>query len=319
MSIRFLSIRAFVPTACVLSVLTLAVRPSFSQTQSTPPQAQTGANPAPAVPAPAAPAPASKEPDYPDPRSITIGVFGLSNLSYAGPNIQGGVIASQSNAYESLYGNGQPYQIIPQFEFSVPVTRTGTLYIEGQRYHGDGTQTLTRASFLFSYSFNPGDVITPTYHYITSRIYLDDLLFPHKFPVSRLRFKSIWGLRYVSITQTVISPTEDAAAGATGSSFELGTNYVILPEFGAAMEYALAPHVLFRVDGEGFAIPHHSDIGEEAQPRCPSVRRTWKSLRESECCTSRLAPKKEEYESGTFVTPFLGLRWHFLIRAVRIL
>jgi hypothetical protein len=319
LSIRFLSIRALIPTAMLLSVMTLAVGPSFSQQAQAPvpapnpaPQTTPGQNPgqAPAPPTAAAP-PASKVPDYPDPRgTFTIGIYGLYTFSGSGPDIIGGKTASSTGTYESLYGIGRPYRIIPEFEAGIPITRTGMLYVEFDRYHGWANQTLTRPTYVDTFSFNTGDVVSSTYHIITGRIYLDDLMFPHKFPVARLRFKSIWGVRYISVTDTVDSPTEDAAAGLGGSSFQLGTNNIFLPEFGAAMEYAVAPHVLFRVDGAGFGIPHRSDIGEASATL--SVRKNnLEFLMGAKMLHFKTSPQKAEYEEGTFVTPFVGLRWHF--------
>ena len=317
MSIRYLSIRALVPTAMLLSAMTLAVSPSFSQQAPSSPQAPApdttpGQNPGSApAPSTAAAPPASKVPDYPDPRgAFTLGVFGLWSPSSSGPDIRGGVTAAASNTYESLYGIGTPYKIVPQFEFSIPVTRTGTLYVELQRYHGWADQTLGRDTFVDSFSFVNGDSMHSTYHVLASRIYLDDLLFPHKFPVARLRFKSIWGLRYLSVSDSVDSASEDATAGVPDSSFQIGSHYILYPEFGAAMEYAVAPHVLFRVDGAGFGFPHHSDIGEASATL--SVRRNnLEFLMGAKMLHFKTSPQKDEYDQATFVTPFIGLRWHF--------
>jgi hypothetical protein len=315
--IRSISIRAFIPAACFLSALTGTVSPSFSQQTAAPnpspaPAAQQPLQSTPQTPAStqSTAAPTTKEPDYPDPRSITIGIFGLYSPVSSGPNIKGGNVAAQDDAYEDLYAIGTPYRIIPQFEFSIPVTRTGTLYVDFQRYHGWADQTLSAPSFIDSYSFLSGDSIHSTYHIITTRMYLDDLLFPHKFPVARLRFKAIYGLRYISVTQTVDSATEDAVAGLAGSSFQLGTNFIMFPEFGAAMEYAIAPHVLFRVDGAGFGFPHHSDLNETSASL--AVRKNnLEFLMGVKTLHFKTSPQKEEYEEGTFITPFVGLRWHW--------
>lgn len=292
--------------------MTLTVVPSFAQ-QAEPPASQTPPASQPAVPQ-AAPntapvAAASKAPDYPDPRTVVFGVYGLYSVA-GNPNIIGGVAATNAATYESLYGIGPSYRIVPQFEAGMPITRTGMLYVDFERFHGWANQTLTRASYIDDYSFNPADQISSTYHVITMRIYLDDLLFPEKFPVPRLRFHSIWGLRYISLTDTVDSPTEDAVAGLPGSSFQLGTNYIMLPEFGLAMEYAVTKHVLFRVDGAGFGIPHHSDL-DETSATLSMRKNNLEVLMGVKTLHFKTTPQKEEYEVGTFITPFIGLRWHF--------
>jgi hypothetical protein len=302
--------------------MVLTVAPSFGQQapgQQTAPAAQPAAQttstqttPAAQTPAPATPniPVASKEPDYPDPRGITIGIFGLYGLTTIGPDIKGGAVASTDNTYETLYNIGKSYKIIPQFEFSIPVTRTGTIYAEFQRYHGWADQTISKNDFVDTFSFVPGDSIHTTYHIITSRIYLDDLLYPEKFPVSKLRFKSIWGIRYISLTQTVDSPTEDGVAGLPGSSFQLGTNFIFFPEFGLAMEYAMTPHTLFRVEGAGFGFPHHSDLADTAAT-LSYRKKNLEFLTGVKMLHFKTTPQKEEYEVGTFITPFIGVRWHW--------
>jgi hypothetical protein len=301
--------------------MALTVSPSFSQqppqaappaaSQSVPaPDTTPGQNPG-GAPAPAtAAAPPSKVPDYPDPRTVVFGIYGLYSFTGNGPNIVGGQPAALLNAYETLNGIGRPYRIIPSFVVGMPVTRTGMLYAEFERYHGEANQTLTRDTFVDAFAFTSGQSISSTYHIVTARIYLDDLMFPHKFPVTKLRFKSIWGLRYITLTDTVDSPDADTVAGLPGSSFQLGTNYILLPEIGAAMEYAVAPHVLFRVDGAGFGIPHHSDLGEASAML--SLRKNNLEIQVgAKMLHFKTAPHKEEYEEATFVTPFVGLLWHF--------
>lgn len=314
MSIRLLSIRVSAPAVCLLSALILTVAPADSQ-QPAPSQtpsssaSATGASQTGSAAALPTLPPASTEPDYPDPRTITLGVFGLSNLKYAGPSIRGGNVAATDNYYEDLFNIGQPYRAIPQYEFSLPITRTGTLYAEFQRYHGWADQTLGGPTYVDSYNFVSGDTMHTTYHIITGRIYLDDLMFPHKFPVSRLRFKSIWGIRYISVTQTVDSSTEDATQGLSGASFNLGTNYIMFPEFGIAPEYAITPHVLFRVDAAGFGFPHHADM-YDAGASLSFRRKNLEILAGVKDLHFKTTPQKEEYVTGTFITPFIGIRWH---------
>jgi len=316
LSIRFLSIRAFIPTALLVSAMALTVAPSFSQPQA--PGSQTlpapdttpGQNPGGMAAPDTAAAPPAKVPDYPDPRSVVFGVYGLYSFTGNGPNILGGKIAADAGVYESLYGLGRPYKLVPEFEVGMPVTRTGMLYFEFDRFRGSTSQTLPQASFIDNYSFLNSDEISSAYHIVTARIYLDDLLYPHKFPVAKLRFRSIWGIRYIGLTDTVDSATRDEAAGAPGVSFQFASNYVLLPEFGAAMEYALAPHVLFRVDGAGFGIPRRADLGE-ASATISFRKNNLEVLMGAKMLHFKTTPQKDEYETATFVTPFVGVRWHF--------
>jgi hypothetical protein len=298
---RFLSV--FIPAACLASVMILAARPSFAQqTQPAPSGSQQTTQTPPALPPP------SKEPDYPDRRTLFFGAIGFAGVSSSNsPDIRGGAIAP---SYESLYGLGKVYKISPGVSAGIPITRTGMLYLDLERYHGQGAQTISRDTTVDTFLFSAGDVINSGYHVVTGRIYLDDLLYPHKFPVARLRFRSIWGLRILNIIQTVDSPTEDTASGAPGGSQNGGSAYIYSPEFGLAMEYALARHVLFRVDGAGFTFPHRADLAETSATLSLRDKHV-ELLGGVKTLHFKTSPKKEEYETGTFITPYVELRWHW--------
>ncbi len=305
MRIRSFSIRAFVPAVCFAGCLALTVSTAFSQ--SAPPAAQT---PTAASQRPTLPPQTNKDNDYPDKRTLEFGADLLVPASQSGPDIRGGVPAQQLNTNENLLGLGKLYKYLPRIEAGVPISRTGMLYVDFERYHGTGDQTLPADALINTFNYLKGDQMHSSYHVATGRIYLDDLLYPHKFPVSRLRFRSIWGVRYIGMTEDTISSTRDAVGGAYGYSFNGADHNIILPEFGLAMEYALAPHVLFRVDGAGFGIPHHSDFYET---------NAFLSVRHSNLefvggvrtLDFKTSPQKEEYFRGSFVSPFIGVRWHF--------
>ena len=323
MRISFLCVRIYHPAAYLLPAIFLAGQ-AFAQ--QTPPAAPPTTPPASQQPAqsqaqaPLTLPPASKEPDYPDRRTFFIGAIGLAGLqSYAGPNTIGGTAAAAIGAYENLYGWGKPYRVMPSIEAAYPITRTGMLVIDIARYHGAGGQILggTATPLIDGYTYNPGDDLSTGYHVLTGRIYLDDLLYPEKFPVPRLRFHSIWGFRMLNMTNDIDSPTEDAAnssttAASTGLitvSAEQGGGNIFYPEFGLAMEYAIKPHVLFRIDGAGFAIPHHAVLSETSASL--SVRKeNLEILAGVKTLHFKTNPQKEEYQIGTFITPFIEIRWH---------
>ena len=302
MSIRSLCIRAFVPATCLLAGLTATVSPSFAQQPSD--QVERVQTPVSAPPA------ASKEPDYPDPRSFFIGIQGLAVTQYSGPDIHSGKPAVQSGIDESLAGLGKPSRFVLEGEAGIPITRTGMLYVDFERFHGDGTQVLTTSPFIDSIQFNKGDLMRTGWHFQTGRIHLDDLLFPHKFPVARLRFKSIWGIRYISAEHEVISPTEDDTLGTPGASFGVGNPYILYPEFGLGMEYAITKHTLFHVEGEGFAFPHHSVL-TEGNATFSWRHQNLELLMGVKALHFKTSPQKEEYMVGTWTTPFVGFRWYF--------
>jgi hypothetical protein len=60
---------------------------------------------------------------------------------------------------------------------------------------------------------------------------------------------------------TIDAPYLDQSAAPETA---IGTKQIFLPTFGIAAEYAISPHVLFRVDASGFGIPHKADIWDAA-------------------------------------------------------
>lgn len=297
MSLRSVVVSKFVPALCLLSALSVSAQQA----------AQT--------PAPAAPA-AKAEPDYPDPRTVTVGIYYLIPRNVGdGVSIQGGKTAAVNGLYETLPTLGQ-FRQSPALEIGVPVTRTGMLYLDLGRINGEGNEVLTQATRLSGtgsasgFQFAVGDHIVSSYRLSTGRLYLDDLLFPHRFPVAKLRFKSIWAFRYMGVHTTVDSPTEDNAVNVANTSRLIQDSHIALPEFGLAMEYQVARHALFRIDGEGFAYPHKSVVAEGGATLAIRAGKV-EVIGGVKYLHFKTNPQKEEYTSGTMVAPFAGLRWHF--------
>jgi hypothetical protein len=242
------------------------------------------------------------EPDYPDPRNFSIELYYWRTMPGTGPDIRGGI---QSTGYSSIFGTGKD-KGGPGIDISLPVTRTGVLHFDGFLTKGDGNQIAPVDTTLFGTSFTKGDYLSTQYQIESGRLYLDDLLYPHKFPVAKLRFKSIWAIRYLRVKSTIDAPLSTVTTGTTASS----NRQVILPEFGAAAEYALARHVLFRVEGSGFGIPHKSlvwDGGATLSYRHGqwSVEGGYKAL------GFKTSPNKDEYVRGMLAGGFVGIRYHW--------
>jgi len=254
---------------------------------------------------PAAAQPAGQqppEPDYPDPRTLSIELFYWLTAPGTGPDIRGG---KQATGYSSLFAIGKD-KPGPGVDISYPVTRTGVLHFDGFQTKGDGNRIATLDTTLFGTSFSKGDYLSSQYQIVSGRLYLDDLLYPHKFPVARLRFKSIWAIRYLRAKATIDAPLSTVTTGTTASS----NRQVILPEFGVAAEYAIAPHVLFRVDGSGFGIPHKSLIWDSAATL--SYRRGQWSLEGGfKALGFKTSPNKDEYIRGILYGGFAGIRYNW--------
>lgn len=265
--------------------------------------AQTAAAPAPQATANAQqPAKAAPEPDYPDPRSLQIGLFYWQTVPGVGPDIRGGVAAT---GYSSIYGLGKD-KPAEGAVITYPVTRTGTLGIEAFVDKGTGNQFAPKDTTIFGNSFVKNDSLSTQYQITTAKLYLDDLLYPHKFPVSKLRFKSLWAVRYLKAQATVDAPLSNSTTGTTGT----GNRQLVLPEFGAAMEYALAKHVLFRVEASGFGIPKKSYIWDGAAT--VSYRRGQVTVEGGfKGLGFKTSPAKDEYIPFQIYGGFVGVRYNW--------
>ena len=300
MSFRF--IRILTVSVSIAALLSIGALSANAQAQ-TAPAAQTSA-PAPPTAPPAAVPAAATQPDYPDRRTFTIGLLYWfpDNTLGTQPAINTGKTAVD---FEGLPNLGKPHNA-PGVELSMPITRTGSIHVDGFLIKGTANQTATKTTDLFASGvpFYSGDYLATQYQVKDLRIYLDDLLFPHKFPVSRFRLKSLWGLEWVGVHSNVTTPLAASPVIADDS------RSIVLPTFGIAAEYALAPHLLLRVSGAGFGIPHHAVIGE-AEGELSYRRGSFEIVGGEKYLHFKSSPNKPSYLIGTFVGAFAGVRWHF--------
>jgi hypothetical protein len=248
-------------------------------------------------------------PDYPERRTLTIGIFGWGTIPGAGPDVVGGKAAT---TYSTLDHLGKDH-LTPGVEVFFPITRTGELHLEGFLSKGDGTQTAPANTTLFgSTSYSKGDFLSTQYQITSAKLYLDDLLYPFKFPVQKFRLKSLWEVQWLSAQATIDAPlkaTTDSSGNAVSNTIS-GTRSVILPTFGIAAEYAPSAHVLLRAAASGFGIPHHSDLWD-AEATVSYRRHSWELRGGYKITHFKTSPQKDEFLVGDIQGGFIGLRYHW--------
>ena len=250
-----------------------------------------------------------KVPDYPDPRTITVGLFEWATLPGAGPDIRGGKIATGYSTVDHL---GKDHPITPGIEFSMPITRTGLLHLEGFLNKGDGSQNATQETTPYGTQYLPGDYLSTQYQIRSAKVYYEDLLWPYKFPVSKFRVRSLWEFQWVGLTDTVDAPLKTVATNSSGtpqSNTAMGGGTILWPTFGLAPEYALTPHILLRAEVSGFAIPHRAVLWD-GQATVSYRHKSLEVMAGFRALHYKSSPQDSEYVYQTIDGGFLDLRWH---------
>lgn len=304
MRIRFPDIRAL---AALLPGLMMPLAVLAQQPPQPPPaQPQTPAERQ-AAQAPAAPPmqpKAARIPDYPDPKTFTIGVFYWAVIPGTGVNLETGHSATDLETLDDL----GPHHKTPGIYIAIPITRTGEIKFEGWVAKGDGNQTATNTLDLFSTTINPGDFLATQYQIKAGKLYLDDLLWPFKFPVSRFRLKSLWEVQWISASTTIDAPIVFQETDTAETA--IGSKQVILPTFGLAAEYALTPHLLFRADASGFGLFHRADIWD-ADATLSYRHKKLEILGGYKAVHFKTSPQDTEFIIDTISGGFVGVNYHF--------
>ena len=153
----------------------------------------------------------------------------------------------------------------PGVSLSFPVSKTGMLNLSGFVSKGSTGSTLTQSQVLLGTTYAAGDFVSSNYTIKNIKVSLQDLFFP--FPrkdAQKWRIKTLWELQYASMKTNLsapLAPTTGSAASTVPNTAS-GTRYVVYPTFGLAAEYHLARNLMVEARGSGFAIPHHSTIGD---------------------------------------------------------
>jgi hypothetical protein len=295
---------------CLSSLIPLTVAAQLPPAAQPPPPALTPTAPtATTSTTPPTAAKKSKVPDYPDPRTITFGIFEWATLPGVGPNLKGGNAAT---GYETLNNFGKDHPITPNIDFSMPITRTGLIHLEAFLNKGDGSQNTTVETTIYGSQYLPGDYLATQYQIRSAKMYYEDLLWPYKFPVSKFRLRSLWEFQWVGLSSTVDAPLKAIATNSSGtpqSNTALGGETILLPTLGLAAEYAISPHVLLRAEASGFGIPHHADLWD-AQGTVSYRHGSLEVLGGFRTLYFKSSPQQAEFMYGTIDGGFVGIRWH---------
>ena len=319
-----LCVRAILFGAALLPItLSAADAPAvIAEEQAQAPSAQVPASAPPATPAPAPQIDPSKPqrppvlpkgqkpavPDYPDPRTLTIGAYYWGTLPGTGPDLVGGRFTRDFGTIRNLGKTNMG----PGVFASIAISRASEIRFEGFSIKGAGNQKLAAGKdpFVFGTQFNGGDYLSNSYKILSGKIWIDDLLWPHKFPVEKFRVKAIYGARYLAVKGVVDAPLKLLTGSTLAGVTALGNKQVILPMLGIAPEYAISKHVLFRVEGSGFGLPKKSALWD-AEATLSWRRRTLEIFGGFKAVGFKTSPKEDYFYSGQAYGGVFGIKYHW--------
>ena len=312
-------IRAILFGAALLPVALCAADAPLAAAVADDPQVQ-----APAAPAPAA-QPAAQDasvpqrppvlakgkkpdvPDYPDPRTLTIGAYIFGTVPGNGPDVRAGKVTT---SYGTILGLGKEH-MGPGVFVSMPVARTTEIRFEGFETKGAGNQKLPGPDpAVFGTQFNVGDYVSNSYRVVSGKLWADDLFWPHKFPVSKFRVKAIYGVRYLAVKGVMDAPLKIPSGSTVAGVTASGNKQVVLPALGFAPEYALSKHMLFRVEGSGFLLPHRSALWD-GEATLSYRRQQLEVFGGFKAVGFKTSPQKDFYYSGQVYGGVFGIKYHW--------
>ena len=245
-------------------------------------------------------------PDYPDPRTLTLGAYYFGTAPGEGPDFRSGKTATDKGEINGLGKERNGYGLFA----SIPVSRTSEIRFEGFRTHGNGNQTLGQDTVAFSTQFYKNDYLSNSYRLVSGKLWVDDLFWPHKFPVNRFRVKAIYGVRYLQVKAGVDAPLQLASGATVAGAFGNGSKQLVLPVLGLAPEFALSKHVLFRVEGSGFGLPHKSYVWD-GDATISYRRGKWEIFGGGKAVGFKTSPKKDFYFDGQVYGGVAGIKYHW--------
>jgi len=214
------------------------------------------------VPAPAQ-QPLQRQPDTtPTPRFYAPWSLGVSYwFTSTTPSLRGGAAAAD---FENLDYPGHG-NYTPALSLSIPVSRTAMLDFSGFISKASTNSTATQALDLFGTSYVAGDYLASDYKITNFKLSFQDLLYPYPRKAGqKWNIKTLWEVQYASVTTNInapFAPTTDSSGNALTTT-ATGRRTVVYPTFGLAAEYHFTRNLEFQVKGSGFALPHHSTIGD---------------------------------------------------------
>jgi len=216
------------------------------------------------------------------------------------PNLRGGAAALD---YETLGPLGRT-KYAPEAELAIRVTKEDVIRVTAFETTGKSTSVNAAALDLFGTAFPAENFITDQYRVESAKASFEDLLYPFG-RTSKLRFKTLWEIQATKTTANADEPFT-----ATNGTFPTvsGSRFMVLPAFGAALQYAASSKLHLEARASGFGIPHRAETADVEGSLAYRVSHVEVVLG-GKLYDWKTSPQNAEYFHGMLAGAFLGLRW----------
>jgi hypothetical protein len=224
--------------------------------QQQPPPPPTGVEPTPPIPKPSvqlpAPRPAPAITTERDTGGDGWSIEPIYWLAHEAPTIRQGRKNTVPNPGDLGFPGRSKYA--PGFEITIPTGHENSVDIQVFEARGQGNSILGVTEAFFGNFYAIHDVLATSYRMRTYKASWNYLTWPYPSAGAKFRLKTLYEIRYTSVTANFDAPADINAAPVIGSKSS------IRPSLGVGIEYHPAKHVRFEMKASGFAFPHRGDI-----------------------------------------------------------
>jgi hypothetical protein len=291
--------------------------PTQTPAPQTPPTQTTAPEQTPAAQTPPAPTPRPTVPDVrmPGEAGWDVGVLGWFPTQH--PIIDKGKAADFTASSRATFA-GKP-KIAYGADIGIAAGRHNQLRIYYYEARAAGNFTAPNDLVLWTQAYSQGDLISSNYRMQNVKISFEYLTWPFPVETRHFRLKTLWQAQYFTIRNgfdAPLKPTTDAEGNPltdeTGNALTYatsGSRSIVYPSLGIGVQEYAGRHFRLEANVSGFAFPHRSTLWDA--DASANIRAGHIELRfGARAFHFKTSPRAEFFNRGTFVAPFVGLRWY---------
>jgi hypothetical protein len=199
-------------------------------------------------------------------------------------------------------------------EIGIPAGRANTLRFSYFRVLGNSNATLAAPQTIFSESFNAGDYMSGGYRLQSAKISWDYLSYTWYKHSTKIRFKTLYELQYVTISTTLVAPFKPITTDASGNeddNLANGSKNLFSPSLGGEFEGEWGKHLRWELKASGFGLPHWANIGDAQGLIAVRVGDAVEIMAGERVFHFKNSAKGDQYFADTLQGAFVGVRYYW--------